>query len=371
MAAQRAAGWTLRHRLRAVVFGGEALDPQMLRPWVERHGDEQPALINMYGITETTVHVTLRRLRATDMGQRSLIGSPLSDLSLYLLDEAGSLVPQGVTGEIHVGGAGVALGYLGRPELTAQRFIDHELAGPGARLYRSGDLARWGEDGELEYLGRRDHQVKLRGYRIELGEVEAALLAQPGVAQALVQVMAAGSSPQLVACVRGQGDALALRKALLARLPEYMVPARIVVMAHFPLTEHGKIDRASLGLTQADATSAATGALDPLEQAIAGELAAALGRDTVDPDLNFFDLGADSLLLIRLHAALKANLQRDFPLVALYRHPGVRSLAAALRGGGPAHQEATLQAAADDAARRAERRRAARGPRPGGGTPRT
>ena len=371
MAAQRAAGWTLRHRLRAVVFGGEALDPQMLRPWVERHGDEQPALINMYGITETTVHVTLRRLRAIDLGQRSLIGRPLRDLSLYLLDETGSLVPQGVTGEIHVGGAGLALGYLGRPELTAQRFIDHELAGPGARLYRSGDLARWGEDGELEYLGRRDHQVKLRGYRIELGEVEAALLAQPGVAQALVQVMAAGGSPKLVAFVRGQGDAQALRKALLARLPEYMVPAHIVVMAHFPLTEHGKIDRARLGLTQADATSAATGALDPLEQAIAGELAAALGRDTVDPDLNFFDLGADSLLLIRLHAALKANLQRDFPLVALYRHPGVRSLAAALREGGPAHQEATLQVAADDAARRAERRRAARGPRPGGGTPRT
>ena len=368
VAAQAGAGWPLRHRLRAVVFGGEALDPQMLRPWVAQYGDAAPALFNMYGITETTVHVTLRRLRAADLAQRSLIGRPLADLSLFLLDEAGTVVPVGVTGEIHVGGDGVALGYLQRPELTAQRFITHALAGPGGRLYRSGDLARWGADGELEYLGRRDHQVKLRGYRMELGEIEAALLAQPGIDQALVQVMAVGAGQQLVAFVRGQADLVALRAALLRQLPDYMVPAHLVVLAQFPLTENGKVDRARLALPAlADAAPAAP--LDPLQQAIADVLGEVLGRSSPEVDANFFDLGADSLLLIRVHVALEARLARKFSLVSLYRHPTVRSLADALRDGASQQATAALQAAADDATQRAARRRAGRPRLPDPGRP--
>src|SRR6185369_14909488 len=181
--------------LRLVVFGGEALDPASLGPWLERHGEERP-LVNMYGITETTVHTTWRRLRRSDLARPgSVIGRPLSDLSLYLLDGAGRPVPIGVPGEIHVGGAGVARGYLARPALTAERFVPDPFAGGGVggvgeaiglRLYRSGDLARWRRDGDLEYLGRIDRQVKVRGFRIELGEIEAALAEHPGVREAVV-----------------------------------------------------------------------------------------------------------------------------------------------------------------------------------------
>ncbi|HET9185549.1 MAG TPA: amino acid adenylation domain-containing protein, partial [Solirubrobacterales bacterium] len=179
--------------LRLVVFGGEALDPASLAPWFERHGEERPLLVNMYGITETTVHTTWRRLRQSDLAQPgSAIGRPLSDLSLYLLDRGGRPVPIGVPGEIHVGGAGVARGYLARPALTAERFVPDPFASGaadgvgGLRLYRSGDLARRRPDGDLEYLGRIDRQVKVRGFRIELGEIEAALAEHPGVREAVV-----------------------------------------------------------------------------------------------------------------------------------------------------------------------------------------
>jgi amino acid adenylation domain-containing protein len=398
VAAQQGSGWPLRHALRAIVFGGEALDPALLAPWMAQYGDEAPALVNMYGITETTVHVTLRRLRQSDLGARSLIGRPLADLSLVLLDEAGCLVPAGVTGEIHVGGAGVALGYHRRPELSAQRFIEHPQAGPAVRLYRSGDLARWGTDGELEYLGRRDHQVKLRGYRIELGEIEAALQTLPGVDQALVQVLPTTGGQLLLAFVRGQGEPAAWRSTLARRLPDYMVPARVIILPAFPLTEHGKVDRERLlqaareeavdaGRGAAASRGAVPAAVEPLsalERKVAEALAALLGRPATEPETNFFDLGADSLLLVRLHAALKAKLERDFPLVWLYQYPNLRALASALahamgeegdgslhvQGQGQAHVEAQMQDAAGEAAERASeraaQRRAARSRRPSG-----
>ncbi len=175
--------------LRAVVFGGEALDVRALQPWVARHGVARPRLINMYGITETTVHVTYRELTEADVvdGSKSVIGEPIPDLALYVLDAALEPVPVGMRGEIFVGGAGVARGYLGRPRLTADRFTPDPFSGvPGGRLYRSGDLARRLEDGDVEYLGRIDHQVKVRGFRIELGEIEQALTAHPAVREAVV-----------------------------------------------------------------------------------------------------------------------------------------------------------------------------------------
>ncbi|HEV2734363.1 MAG TPA: amino acid adenylation domain-containing protein, partial [Longimicrobiaceae bacterium] len=177
-------------RLRCVVFGGEALDPQSLRPWMERHGDGRPRLVNMYGITETTVHVTYRVITRADLGRGgSPIGVPIPDLSLYVLDSGLEPVPPGVTGELFVGGAGVARGYLNRPELTAERFLrDPFSADPAARLYRSGDRARRRADGELEYLGRADQQVKIRGFRSEPGEIEAALMELPGIRDAAVLV---------------------------------------------------------------------------------------------------------------------------------------------------------------------------------------
>ncbi|MGW3044490.1 amino acid adenylation domain-containing protein [Kitasatospora sp. NPDC001159] len=176
--------------LRAVVFGGEALELGTLRQWIARHGDDRPRLVNMYGITETTVHVTHRTIRAADLDQpgRSPIGEPLSDLELYVLDASGAqLMPHGVPGELHVGGAGLAAGYLGDPTRSAQRFVPHPFAAePGARLYRTGDLARALPSGDIEYLGRIDHQVKIRGFRIETGEIEAGLLAHPAVTAAVV-----------------------------------------------------------------------------------------------------------------------------------------------------------------------------------------
>ncbi|QFY07526.1 amino acid adenylation domain-containing protein [Nonomuraea phyllanthi] len=198
--------------LRYVVFGGEALEPGSLRQWIARHGDDHPRLINMYGITETTVHVTYRPITAADIDQpgRSPIGAPLPDLELYVLDEHLAPVPYGVTGELYVGGAGLAAGYLGAVDLTSQRFVPHPFAATdGARLYRSGDLARVTPTGDIEYLGRADHQVKIRGFRIEAGEIEAGLLAHPGVSAAVVTPhTAADGDRKLVAYVVADPAAL-------------------------------------------------------------------------------------------------------------------------------------------------------------------
>jgi amino acid adenylation domain-containing protein len=173
--------------LRYVIFGGEALEMPTLKAWFDRHGDEMPRLVNMYGITETTVHVTYRPLSTSDLDSGSVIGVPIPDLQVHILDSQKQLVPVGVPGEMYVGGAGLGRGYLGRPELTAERFIpDHLTGAPGSRLYKTGDLARRLPSGELEFLGRVDDQVKIRGFRIELGEVEAVLCQHAAVQEATV-----------------------------------------------------------------------------------------------------------------------------------------------------------------------------------------
>ena len=173
--------------LRQVIFGGEALEPESLRPWFERFGEQAPQLINMYGITETTVHVTYRQITKADLeGGRSPVGVAIPDLGLYVLDGSLNLLPQGVAGELFVAGEGLARGYLNRQGLTAERFVANPFSETGERLYRTGDLVRWNAQGELEYLGRADQQVKIRGFRIELGEVQSQLLAQPEVREAVV-----------------------------------------------------------------------------------------------------------------------------------------------------------------------------------------
>ncbi|MDE2468684.1 MAG: amino acid adenylation domain-containing protein, partial [Bradyrhizobium sp.] len=213
--------------LRVVIFGGEALNFAELGGWLERHGEEQPRLVNMYGITETTVHVTYRPVRRSDVTEAggSAIGRPLSDLQVYVLDRHMEPVPVGVVGEMYVGGAGLGRGYLGRAGLTAERFVPNPF-GDGCRLYRSGDLARWLADGELEYLGRADTQVKVRGFRIELGEIEAALLSHGAVAQAVVVAREeAGTDKRLVGYVvpaaGATPDVTELRAELKSRLPDY------------------------------------------------------------------------------------------------------------------------------------------------------
>ncbi|ACB75253.1 non-ribosomal peptide synthetase [Opitutus terrae] len=321
--------------LRYVIFGGEALEPASLAPWWERHGDEQPQLVNMYGITETTVHVTYRPLRRADGENGSVIGRPIPDLRLYVLDAFQQPVPIGVVGEIYVGGAGVARGYLNRPELTAERFVPDRLGGrPGATLYRSGDLARWRADGELEYLGRADHQVKIRGFRIELGEIEAALASHPAVRSALVLLREERGDKSLAAYVVWRGEPVApavLRAHVGERVPEYMVPADIVGLAAFPLTPNGKVDRRALPAPDAAARVTAKAFVvpkTPAEIAVAAIWAEVLGVARVGAEDNFFELGGHSLKATQVVARLRASYGDVVTIADVFRCPTVASLAA-------------------------------------------
>jgi len=338
-------------RLRCVVFGGEALDPQALRPWIERRGDERPRLVNMYGITETTVHVTYRQITRADLDRAgSPIGAPIPDLSLYVLDRTLEPVPPGVPGEIFVGGAGVARGYLHRPELTAERFVrDPFSADPAARLYRTGDLARRRADGELEYLGRADQQVKIRGFRIETGEIEAVLLAHPGVTSAAVVAREDGAGERrLVAYVAAAPDGAVpapaeLRARLAEVLPDYMVPAAFVPLDALPLTENGKLDRRALPAPEAARAAVdAEGYAAPgtaAEAALADVWAEVLGVERVGIDDNYFALGGDSMRSVRLVAAARRRgLSISIPHI--YRHQTVRALAGAAAPADPAPRSA-------------------------------
>ena len=350
--------------LRLVIFGGEALDVRSLGSWFDRHGDESPRLVNMYGITETTVHVTHRRVTRSDVESgRSVIGRPIDDLRVHVLSRSGEPAPIGVPGEMWVGGDGVARGYLNQPALTAERFVPDPFA--SGRLYRSGDLARYLPDGDLEYLGRIDDQVKIRGHRIELGEIQAALESLAGVRQALVVTRRHRGDEALVAyLVAAAGvSAAAARDHVRGRLPEYMVPAAVVLLDHLPLTPHGKIDRRAL--PDPDAASGATESAEPaneLEQVIGDVLQGVLEVARIDVNANFFDLGAHSLMLVRAHAALQAARDETIPLVSFYRYPTVRQLAAHL--GDHAAAPRPEAGAQDDA--RAARRRASLASRRGG-----
>ncbi|MEU8542160.1 amino acid adenylation domain-containing protein [Streptomyces sp. NPDC048717] len=301
--------------LRAVVFAGEKLEVPELRPWLDRVGPEGPALVNMYGITETTVHTTYYLIGEADFepfaGNR--VGHPLSDLSVYLLDASGNPAPIGVPGEIHVGGPGVARGYLGRPELTAERFVPDPFGPPGARLYRSGDAARRLPDGSLEFIGRIDNQVKIRGYRVELGEIAHALLEHPGVGEAVVQVRADSGEKQLVGYLVEQapgslpepGD---LRTLLRRTLPEYMLPAAFVALDRIPLTVNGKLDHRALpapDTTSLRGTGAYVAPRTPVEERVAAVWTEVLGVDRVGVEDSFFDLGGDSIRAIALVGALR------------------------------------------------------------------
>lgn len=247
--------------LRLVIFGGERLDPQMLSPWIERHGDRCPALVNMYGITETTVHCTYRRITATDLdtNEVSPIGVPIPDLRAYLLDGDRNPLPDGVPGELYIAGGGVARGYLNRPELTAERFVSAVTELGEERLYRTGDRAVRLPGGELAYLGRVDDQLKIRGYRIEPGEIEQCLSQLPAVEQAIVAPRDfGGGDVRLVAYLlpahgtrHGEQAATWLaneaERHAMARLPRHLRPSVYKIVTEFPMTLQGKVDRNALG----------------------------------------------------------------------------------------------------------------------------
>lgn len=326
-----------RLRLRLVIFGGEALAPASLRAWFDRHGDRQPQMINMYGITETTVHVTYRRITARDADREreSVIGEPIPDLQIHLLDANLQPVRDGLEGEICVAGAGVARGYLNRESLTAERFCDDPFGPVGSKLYRSGDLARRREDGELVYLGRRDSQVKINGFRIELGEIEAAIVTHPAVVQACVIAHSeAAGNPRLAAYYVVQPGkeptTRELSEYLATRLPAQMMPAFYQRLAVFPLTPNGKIDRAALPAPRAGSSlpdRRSLAAATSMEDFVASVWRVVLNANSISPDDNFFDVGGTSLLLIAVRTGIQEQLDRQIPVAWMFEYTTIRALA--------------------------------------------
>ncbi|HEX3682331.1 MAG TPA: amino acid adenylation domain-containing protein, partial [Bryobacteraceae bacterium] len=327
------------HRLRHVIFGGEALEVSTLRPWYEREINRATRLINMYGITETTVHVTYRPLEAADTTApgASPIGCRIPDLATYILDRHRQPVPIGVAGELYVGGAGVARGYLNRPKLTEERFLaDPFSADPQARMYRTGDVARFRADGQIEYLGRNDHQVKIRGFRIELGEIEARLADHPSVREAAVLAREdQAGDKRLVAYVAPAGaaeiDVEALRSHLSALLPDYMVPAAYVSLAKLPLTPNGKLDRKALPAPDSDAylTRGYEAPVGAVESTVARIWAEVLKLERVGRNDNFFELGGHSLLAVTVIERMRAAAL-PVDVRALFAAPTLKGLAEAI-----------------------------------------
>ncbi|MFD5823990.1 amino acid adenylation domain-containing protein [Lentzea sp. NPDC060358] len=319
-------------RVRLVVFGGEPLDTRVLLPWFDRHPEAACRVVNMFGITETTVHVTAATVtRAAALAASRSVGTPLPGWSLHVLDPAGRQLPPGVAGEIHVGGAGVALGYLGRPGLTAERFVPDPFG--GGRLYRSGDLGRLRPDGTLEHLGRIDNQVKVRGFRIELDEIRAVLLEDPAVLAAAVVLRPGDEASQAIHAYvvldGSSGDEVRKRAARI--LPGHMVPAAVVAVPNLPLTVNGKIDTDRLPAPPKPAAPPRPAdQADDLVRSLQEVWSAVLGLD-VGPDDDFFDLGGNSLSAVRITAKARERHLPATPLRTLYQHPTIRGLADAVR----------------------------------------
>ncbi|HEY4561719.1 MAG TPA: amino acid adenylation domain-containing protein, partial [Thermoanaerobaculia bacterium] len=316
--------------LRTVMVGGEACPPAL----VALHAGRLPgaALVNEYGPTEGTVWSSACFLKA---GEAVSIGRPIGNVRLHLLDRDLEPVPAGVHGELWIGGAALARGYLGRPDLTAERFLPDPFSeSPGARMYRTGDRVRWLADGSLDFLGRLDHQVKIRGFRIELGEIEAALLALPGVREAVVTVRSDGSDgsvrSRLIAYLTGEATAEELRAALRERLPDYMVPSVFVSLPALPLNANGKVDRKALSsMGAAPEPAGREGYVAPRtreEEILAAVWARVLRLPRVGVEDNFFELGGDSILSVQIVArARQAGLL--LTVKQLFEHQTVAALA--------------------------------------------
>ncbi|AXT59084.1 non-ribosomal peptide synthetase [Aquimarina sp. AD10] len=322
-----------------VVFGGEALDIPALKPWVERHGDQSPKLINMYGITETTVHTTYREIVKEDLlSPKSMVGQPITDMKIHLLDGELNPVPYGVTGEIYVGGEGLAVKYLNREELTAERFIkDPYSTDANARLYKSGDLAQLYKNGDLKYIGRADTQVKIRGFRIELGEIQTLLTAHPSIKNAVVTTKNINDNDiRIVAYYSIEEEKevtdKALRNYLVNRLPDYMIPSIFMEMESFALTINGKIDYRKL----------------PMPKIKRDDVELILPRDVVELELqkiwektlkispigvkdDFFQLGGHSMLAVSIMSDIKLLFGDSFAISVLFQYPTIEKLGEIIR----------------------------------------
>ena len=336
-------------KLETVVFGGEALEPQRLEPWLSSHPAGTPRMINMYGITETTVHASFREILDSDTGRAvSPIGVPLAHLGFFVLDKWLRPVPPGVVGELYVAGAGLGVGYVRRGGLTSTRFVACPFVGNGSsgqRMYRTGDLVSWGPDGQLRYAGRADEQVKIRGYRIELGEIQTALVDLDGVDQAVV--IAREDRPgdrRLVGYITGVADPVQVRAALAQRLPGYMVPAAVVALEQLPLTVNGKLDKRALPTPDyADTGDGYRAPTNAVEEILAGIYAHVLGLERVGIDDSFFDLGGDSLSAMRLISAVNTSLDADLAVRAVFDAPSISELAPRIGAGSGRRTPLTAQ----------------------------
>ncbi|MDX5931649.1 amino acid adenylation domain-containing protein [Acidiphilium acidophilum] len=313
-----------------LLVGGEALPP----PIATSLQRQAARLINVYGPTETTIWSTFHEMTEADCAAPP-IGRAIANTTLYVLDQAGEPVPPCVAGELHIGGAGLAIGYLDRPDLTEARFIADRFGGSGSRLYRTGDIARFNESGVLEYLGRGDDQIKIRGFRVELGEVEAVLAGLPEVAAAAVALRDTRGQAQLVGYVVPQGvtwpDPAALRRRMGEILPDYMVPAAFVVLSTLPVNPNGKLDRNALPAPEAVRAASVSGEyVAPAthgEEVLAALWAETFGLDRVSVHDNFFALGGDSLTAARMVADLAGRFSADLPIGALFQDATIANLA--------------------------------------------
>ncbi|MBL1080334.1 amino acid adenylation domain-containing protein, partial [Nocardia sp. 2] len=324
---------------RVVIVGGEACPAELVDRWAVDH-----TVINVYGPTETTVDVSISGPLAVGAGVPA-IGRPVSGTALFVLDSRLGEAPVGVAGELYVAGPGVARGYWGQPGLTASRFVACPFAGVGARMYRTGDMVRWNNTGELEYVGRVDDQVKIRGFRVEPGEVAAALSTVAGVEQAAV--VAREDLPgekRLVGYVTGRVDPVTVRAAVVALLPEYMVPAQVVGLKSLPLTVNGKLDKRALPAPGYGGTDSYRAPTNPVEQILAAIYARVLGVERVGIDDSFFDLGGNSLLAMRAIVAVGEALGSRVSVRALFEAPTVAGLAESVRAEGVNNRRAPLAA---------------------------
>lgn len=338
--------------LRSVILGGEALDVARLAPWFERHSDKNIQVVNMYGITETTVHVTYRRIYQADLkrSSRSIIGCKLADLELYLLDEKLSLVPKGVVAEMYVGGPGLARGYLNQKELNQSRFIEHPFK-PKQRLYRTGDLGRYLDDGELEYIGRIDDQVKIRGFRIEPGEIEATILRHKNVRDVvvlaktnehgekhLIAYVVEKSSNKTIDTSTNKADSVLstidkIRNFAQAQLPVYMMPSFFISLERFPQTNNGKLDRQALPEPKQNdlGKESYVAPRNEVEEKLAEIWQDVLKIKRIGVYDNFFFLGGHSLLATRLVSSIRQEFEIELPIKSLFESPTIASLSTALK----------------------------------------
>lgn len=314
--------------LRFVVFGGEALDWPSVKSWWQIYRPGSPELINMYGITETTVHVTFQRL-GTDLRQNSPIGRPLAHLQLFALDEFLNMVPARMPGELCVGGSGLARGYHKRPDLTAEKFIPNPWGPPGSRLYRSGDIGRPSDDGSFSYVGRFDSQVKFRGYRIELSEIENVIRLIPGIGDAAVLLTQSNNGePRIVAyCVTELHPEFIIH-TLRRDLPPHLIPSRMVIVASLPRTNNGKLDRATLGGLGDSITTALTPLTTPIHHALAEIFQESLGVAAVDPQLSLFTLGGHSLTAARIATRIRNQFALNIGVGTIFKNPSIYDLSA-------------------------------------------